>query len=782
VWPDELPSFKELAEARRQLNEAVVAHRPSVNFFASTEGFRRKAPDLAGGAPLVPPEVALLGDAESIRGVTTAYTCFESLDDAFLDPTDPDPERFSGLTEKDRNSLVNFTNNALPRTDKWKSEGSARRYCIVRAIPPLVKLLPEHADSPALKALVNEVWSHVNIEPEHRAIYEVAAPFNNPDADGNQPGEAHEDEGETYPPNAFLTYWGIRSLQALPEVLEATSLQLGIAEMWLQGAIGREIGLQYAEVEDRDPQQLAWAISGMLVARPKSIAERSEDTKALIEAGLKCFFEQQLPNGGWPTGRPIFHYADAGNAYCYIYETLAELVSLSLDTTQPFSEELRKLLVPHLGRLIHAAGNLFATQRTLAGVTGAEVGWSSGHHPHRTTPESWATATAFRFLQALRRLVGWQVRQMSARELRSTRPGTSVSELPKRGSTWDAGYGSAGDLLAALFVNPRKAYPIQTVEIDPDRPVLKDDWARSAMLFGPPGTGKTSLARSVAGELGWGFVEITSADFLNRGTDFVSARADEIFTHLQELDEVVVLFDEIDELIRLRNGKTDMLGRLFTTTMLPRLARLWDARKLIFFVNTNSISDVDPAIRRSQRFDAAVFVLPPSFPRKLEFVPTEKQNGLTYDGITNILKTFGTTEAHDISPDSARAAWMAFLRFDQLGRMRSRLEETDETLLPLLVELGEETVSDWALVARDDHPIPDSPSPEAHLEWILEAYRSEAGYQRIDSGRTRLISHEAAIELPVGLKPSGVEGFAIWGDGIPAAIVGLDGAGKYSPA
>jgi len=45
----------------------------------------------------------------------------------------------------------------------------------------------------------------------------------------------------------------------------------------------------------------------------------------LLEAGLRALFEQQV-NGTWPKGEALFHYRDAGNAYCYPFETLAELL------------------------------------------------------------------------------------------------------------------------------------------------------------------------------------------------------------------------------------------------------------------------------------------------------------------------------------------------------------------------------------------------------------------------------------------------------------------------
>jgi SpoVK/Ycf46/Vps4 family AAA+-type ATPase len=187
-------------------------------------------------------------------------------------------------------------------------------------------------------------------------------------------------------------------------------------------------------------------------------------------------------------------------------------------------------------------------------------------------------------------------------------PSKTLADLADRGATWDVGRGGAGVQLASSFVHPIRHREESTPSIgrpsyDPDRYVVAEDAARSAILYGPPGTSKTALVESVAGALNWPFIEITPAQFLDQGVDRVSARADEIFRTVMELDHCVVLLDEIDQLIQRRDGQAESLDRFFTTTMLPRLARLWELRKVLFFVNTNGIERVDPAIRRSQRFE-----------------------------------------------------------------------------------------------------------------------------------------------------------------------------------
>jgi SpoVK/Ycf46/Vps4 family AAA+-type ATPase len=187
--------------------------------------------------------------------------------------------------------------------------------------------------------------------------------------------------------------------------------------------------------------------------------------------------------------------------------------------------------------------------------------------------------------------------------------------IEERGESWTNSEPDVSEQLQILFVNP--FYGKTTFNTsEPDATPIGKEQCRSAILFGPPGTSKTTLARAVAGQLGWRFVELHSSHFVAEGLSNVQKVADQIFDSLMQVDHAVVLFDEVDELVRVRAEGTDQFGRFLTTSMLPRLAELWKRGKIIYFVNTNYIQYFDSAITRSERFDALIFVPPPSFEAK----------------------------------------------------------------------------------------------------------------------------------------------------------------------
>jgi hypothetical protein len=192
---------------------------------------------------------------------------------------------------------------------------------------------------------------------------------------------------------------------------------------------------------------------------------------------------------------------------------------------------------------------------------------------------------------------------------------------------------------------------------------------------------------------------------LDAGVDLASKRADEIFRQVMQLNRCVVLLDEIDELIQARTPQAETTERFFTTTMLPRLAHLWETGRILFFVNTNDVARVDAAIRRGQRFDSAIFVMPPGFEAKRRPLPGGPELGVEEAQVTSALKA---ASQDNEAADAAGLAWLALLRYDQIPRFGRALKRmrganggddsyTADEILAVLPEFVEELRSlDWS--------------------------------------------------------------------------------------
>jgi hypothetical protein len=88
----------------------------------------------------------------------------------------------------------------------------------------------------------------------------------------------------------------------------------------------------------------------------------------------------------------------------------------------------------------------------------------------------------------------------------------------------------------------------------------------------------------------------------------------------------VVFFDEMDPLVATRSKDQIFVRQAMTTVLLPKLSDLYDQRKVLFFMATNHFGELDPAIRRPQRFDFLLCMGPPSWVRKLESLKAQPSN------------------------------------------------------------------------------------------------------------------------------------------------------------
>src|SRR5262249_5374893 len=129
----------------------------------------------------------------------------------------------------------------------------------------------------------------------------------------------------------------------------------------------------------------------------------------------------------------------------------------------------------------------------------------------------------------------------------------------------------------------------------------------SILLYGPPGSGKTTIAEQMAAHLGRRLIIITVSDFLAGGAAEVEARAKQIFEVLLEQQNVIILLDEIDQFLLDRNGddykKQQGIFQFMTPGMLTKLQDLKDAKRSIFIVGTNYAERIDSAIKRQGRIE-----------------------------------------------------------------------------------------------------------------------------------------------------------------------------------
>ena len=130
----------------------------------------------------------------------------------------------------------------------------------------------------------------------------------------------------------------------------------------------------------------------------------------------------------------------------------------------------------------------------------------------------------------------------------------------------------------------------------------------AAILFGPPGTGKTSLARGVAGRLGWPFIEVFPAQLGSTPTE-IAAGVRDTFDQLREVEHAVVFIDEVDEVASHRQEAS--AGQAITNELLKVIPQFRNRSGKLLICATNNVSRLDSAFLRTGRFDFIIPIGPP---------------------------------------------------------------------------------------------------------------------------------------------------------------------------
>ena len=160
------------------------------------------------------------------------------------------------------------------------------------------------------------------------------------------------------------------------------------------------------------------------------------------------------------------------------------------------------------------------------------------------------------------------------------------------------------------------------------------------LLYGPPGCGKTMLARAVANECGAAFESIGISDVLNMWLGESERNLAAVFEKARSQQPCVLFFDELDALAYSRSKAGSSSARTVVNEFLAQLDGVGrDNRGLLILAATNMPWDVDPAMRRPGRFARQIFVPPPDAAARRAMLESKlvgiPQRGLDLDALAS---------------------------------------------------------------------------------------------------------------------------------------------------
>lgn len=152
------------------------------------------------------------------------------------------------------------------------------------------------------------------------------------------------------------------------------------------------------------------------------------------------------------------------------------------------------------------------------------------------------------------------------------------------------------------------------------------------LMYGPPGCGKTHLARATAGEINAQFINIGLHDILDMWIGNSEKQLHQVFAYARENAPCVLFFDEVDALAASRSDMRNSAGRHIINQFLAEFDGVAGSNEgVLILAATNAPWHLDPAFRRPGRFDEIIFVPPPDAPARAAILglmlaekPTEK--------------------------------------------------------------------------------------------------------------------------------------------------------------
>lgn len=141
------------------------------------------------------------------------------------------------------------------------------------------------------------------------------------------------------------------------------------------------------------------------------------------------------------------------------------------------------------------------------------------------------------------------------------------------------------------------------------------------LMYGPPGCGKTHLARATAGEVKAGFISIGINDVLDMWLGNSERNLHSLFDQARRQRPCVLFFDEVDALGASRSDMRQSAGRHLVNQFLAEMDGADASNEgLLILGATNAPWHVDAAFRRPGRFDQVLFVPPPDQPARAEIL------------------------------------------------------------------------------------------------------------------------------------------------------------------
>lgn len=209
---------------------------------------------------------------------------------------------------------------------------------------------------------------------------------------------------------------------------------------------------------------------------------------------------------------------------------------------------------------------------------------------------------------------------------------------------------------------------------------------KGVLLVGPPGVGKTMIAKAVAGEASVPFFYQSGATFVQIYVGMGAKRVKELFSQAKAHAPSIIFIDEIDAVGKARGGLRNDEREATLNQLLTEMDGFEDSSGVIVIAATNKIEVIDEALLRSGRFDRRIFISLPDKHDRTEILKTylrNKPSEINLEELANMSVGFS---------GAALATWVNEAAINALRRNSQTLETSDFIAVRQKVLMGKKKV------------------------------------------------------------------------------------------
>jgi ribosome biogenesis ATPase len=150
--------------------------------------------------------------------------------------------------------------------------------------------------------------------------------------------------------------------------------------------------------------------------------------------------------------------------------------------------------------------------------------------------------------------------------------------------------------------------------------------AVGVLLYGPPGCGKTLLAKAVANESRSNFISIKGPELLNKYVGESERAVRSVFQRARDSAPCIIFFDEIDSLCPKRGGENNQSTERVVNQLLTEMDGVGDRKDVYIIAATNRPDIIDPAILRPGRLGKLLYVPIPDSKDRISILKTHARS------------------------------------------------------------------------------------------------------------------------------------------------------------